>query len=106
MHLTNILATNVERAIASSFELSLDRIGAFGLDQWGFRKRNLIIYLVAQGVLNTTLTLGMLVAIQYIIGQLNMQINQLTEFLKSMQMFANHCKCLEIIKIFAIVLKF
>jgi ATP-binding cassette subfamily B protein len=48
-------------------------------------KNLLIIYLVAQGVLNTTLTLGMLVAIQYIIGQLNMQINQLTEFLKSMQ---------------------
>lgn len=48
-------------------------------------KNLLIIFLVAQGVLATTLTLGMLVAIQYIMGQLNTQINQLSEFLKSMQ---------------------
>jgi ATP-binding cassette subfamily B protein len=60
----------------------IQRAGALFFNE---TKNLLIIYLVAQGVLATTLTLGMLVAIQYIIGQLNTQINQLTEFLKSMQ---------------------
>jgi ATP-binding cassette subfamily B protein len=65
--------------------LKLEQIQRAGALFFNETKNLLIIYLVAQGVLNTTLTLGMLVAIQYIIGQLNMQINQLTEFLKSMQ---------------------
>jgi ATP-binding cassette subfamily B protein len=65
--------------------LKLEQVQRAGALFFNETKNLLIIYLVAQGVLNTTLTLGMLVAIQYIIGQLNMQINQLTEFLKSMQ---------------------
>jgi ATP-binding cassette subfamily B protein len=65
--------------------LKLEQVQRAGAMFFNETKNLLIIYLVAQGVLNTTLTLGMLVAIQYIIGQLNMQINQLTEFLKSMQ---------------------
>lgn len=65
--------------------LKLEQIQRAGALFFNETKNLLIIYLVAQGVLNTRLTLGMLVAIQYIIGQLNMQINQLTEFLKSMQ---------------------
>ena len=62
--------------------LKLEQVQRAGALFFNETKNLLIIYLVAQGVLNTTLTLGMLVAIQYIIGQLNMQINQLTEFLK------------------------
>jgi ATP-binding cassette subfamily B protein len=65
--------------------LKLEQIQRAGALFFNETKNLLIIYLVAQGVLNATLTLGMLVAIQYIIGQLNTQINQLTEFLKSMQ---------------------
>jgi ATP-binding cassette subfamily B protein len=65
--------------------LKLEQIQRAGALFFNETKNLLIIYLVAQGVLATTLTLGMLVAIQYIIGQLNTQINQLTEFLKSMQ---------------------
>ncbi|MFM7091722.1 MAG: peptidase domain-containing ABC transporter, partial [Bacteroidota bacterium] len=65
--------------------LKLEQIQRAGALFFNETKNLLIIYLVAQGVLATTLTLGMLVAIQYIIGQLNSQINQLTEFLKSMQ---------------------
>lgn len=65
--------------------LKLEQIQIAGALFFNETKNLLIIYLVAQGVLATTLTLGMLVAIQYIIGQLNTQINQLTEFLKSMQ---------------------
>jgi ATP-binding cassette subfamily B protein len=65
--------------------LKLEQVQRAGALFFNETKNLLIIYLVAQGVLNTSLTLGMLVAIQYIIGQLNMQINQLTEFLKSMQ---------------------
>lgn len=65
--------------------LKLEQVQRAGAMFFNETKNLLIIYLVAQGVLNTTLTLGMLVAIQYIIGQLNTQINQLTEFLKSMQ---------------------
>lgn len=65
--------------------LKLEQVQRAGALFFNETKNLLIIYLVAQGVLNTTLTLGMLVALQYIIGQLNMQINQLTEFLKSMQ---------------------
>lgn len=65
--------------------LKLEQVQRAGALFFNETKNLLIIYLVAQGVLNTTLTLGMLVAIQYIIGQLNTQINQLTEFLKSMQ---------------------
>ena len=68
-----------------SENLKLEQVQRAGALFFNETKNLLIIYLVAQGVLNTTLTLGMLVAIQYIIGQLNMQINQLTEFLKSMQ---------------------
>jgi ATP-binding cassette subfamily B protein len=65
--------------------LKMEQIQRAGALFFNETKNLLIIYLVAQGVLATTLTLGMLVAIQYIIGQLNTQINQLTEFLKSMQ---------------------
>lgn len=46
-------------------------------------KNLIIVYFVARAVIQTEMTLGMLVAIQYIIGQLNSQINQLLEFMFS-----------------------
>ena len=42
VHLTNILAKIVERAIASVLVPHFDRAGAFGRDQWGFRKNSLV----------------------------------------------------------------
>ena len=48
--------------------------------------RNLLVLLyVSNGVLASTLTVGMLVGVQYIIGQLNSQVNDVLEFLKSAQ---------------------
>ena len=47
VHLTNLLAKIVERAIASLLVPFLDRVGAFGRDQWGFRKRHSVRDLVA-----------------------------------------------------------
>ena len=47
VHLTNILAKIVERAIASVLVPFFDRVGAFGRDQWGFRKRHSVRDLVA-----------------------------------------------------------
>jgi ATP-binding cassette subfamily B protein len=71
--------------VTDTENLKIEQIQRAGALFFNETKNLAIIYLVAQGVLATTLTLGMLVAIQYILGQLNAQINQLTEFLKSMQ---------------------
>lgn len=46
-------------------------------------KNLLIVYFVARAVIQTEMTLGMLVATQYIIGQLNSQVSQLLEFMFS-----------------------
>lgn len=48
-------------------------------------KNLLIIYIVAKSVIESPMTLGMLVAIQYIIAQLNTPLNRLVEFVRSMQ---------------------
>jgi len=48
--------------------------------------KNLVITLVvAKAVIDNTMTLGMLVAILYIIGQLNSPLNKLVDFFRSMQ---------------------
>ena len=47
VHLTNILAKIVERAIASVLVPHFDRAGAFGRDQWGFLKKHSCRDLVA-----------------------------------------------------------
>ncbi len=60
----------------------LQRTGALGINE---TKNLLIVYTVATSVVNGQMTLGMLVAIQYIIGQLNAPINQLVGFIRSMQ---------------------
>jgi len=48
-------------------------------------KNLIIIFLVAQAVIRVEMSLGMLVAVQYIIGAMNAQVNQLIDFLQSMQ---------------------
>ncbi|HMQ59186.1 MAG TPA: peptidase domain-containing ABC transporter [Flavilitoribacter sp.] len=48
-------------------------------------KNLLIIFFVAKAVLEGEMTLGMLVGIQYIVGQLNGPINQFLEFARSFQ---------------------
>jgi len=48
-------------------------------------KNLIIIFIVANAVIAGNMTLGMFVAVMYIIGQLNAPLNQLVEFLRSMQ---------------------
>ena len=58
------------------------RSGAVFLNE---SKNLIIIYMVSEMVIKTEMTLGMLVAIQYILGQLNGPLNRLVEFTKSTQ---------------------
>jgi ATP-binding cassette, subfamily B, bacterial len=60
----------------------LQRAGAMAINEG---KNLLVVFLVAQAVVKTEMTLGMLVAVQYIIGQLNSQINRLVDFMRSVQ---------------------
>ncbi len=79
-----------ERIQARLFRTSISalRIGQIQRTGGAFfneTKNLLITFIVAQSVVNGTMTLGMLLAVQYIIGQLNAPLNQLVEFLRSMQ---------------------
>ncbi|MCB9081610.1 MAG: peptidase domain-containing ABC transporter [Lewinellaceae bacterium] len=65
--------------------LRIEQIQRAGAVFFNETKNLFIIFLVAQAVIETRMTLGMLVAVQYIIGQLNSQINQLVAFLQTMQ---------------------
>jgi ATP-binding cassette, subfamily B, bacterial len=56
--------------------------GAFFINQG---KNILITFLVALAVLNGTLTLGQMVAVQFIIGQLNSPVEQLIQFIQQAQ---------------------
>jgi ATP-binding cassette subfamily B protein len=60
----------------------VQKVGAIAINEV---KNLIIIFFVAKAVIATEMTLGMLVAIQYIIGQLNSQVNQLLEFAFSFQ---------------------
>ncbi|WP_353480983.1 peptidase domain-containing ABC transporter [Haliscomenobacter sp.] len=60
----------------------LQRAGAIAINEG---KNLLIIYLIAQAVVKSQMSLGMLVAAQYIIGQLNSQINRVVDFMQSWQ---------------------
>ncbi len=79
-----------ERAQARSFRTSLrtlrveqiQRSGALFINEF---KNLVIIFLVARAVMNQQMSLGMLVAIQYVIGQLNIQVNQLIYFMRALQ---------------------
>jgi ATP-binding cassette subfamily B protein len=68
-------------------------VASLSLEQWqnggtvfiNELKNILITVLAATAVINGTLTLGMMLAIQYIIGQLNSPLEQLVEFIHNMQ---------------------
>lgn len=79
-----------ERVQAKLFRTSMSalrvqqvqRSGAIFINE---TKNLIIIFLVAQAVIRVEMSLGMLVAVQYIIGAMNAQVNQLIDFLQSMQ---------------------
>ena len=48
-------------------------------------KNILIIFIAAQSVVNGQMTLGMMMAVQYIIGQLNAPVEQMIGFVRSAQ---------------------
>ena len=60
----------------------LQRSGALFINE---SKNIFIIYIVANAVITGSMSLGMLIAIQYIIGQLNAPLNQFVDFIRSMQ---------------------
>jgi len=71
------------RTSISSLRLEqMQRSGATFINE---TKNLLIIFIVAKAVIQNDMTLGMLVAIQYIVGQLNAPINQFVQFVRSMQ---------------------
>jgi len=79
-----------ERVQARLFRVSTDYLS---VDQWqrsgatflNESKNIIIIFIAAKAVIDGNMTLGMLVAIQYIIGQLNAPIDQIVTFIKSAQ---------------------
>ena len=58
------------------------QLGAFFINQ---TKNILIIFYAAQAVLNHSLTLGEMLAIQFIVGQLNLPVEQLIQFMQTAQ---------------------
>ena len=79
-----------ERIQAKLFKLSVKSLtinqfqqgGAFFINQ---SKNILVTFLSAQAVINGELTLGGMLAVQYIIGQLNSPVQQFIQFIQSMQ---------------------
>ncbi len=79
-----------ERMQAKLFRTGMDslRLGQIqrtGASFFNESKNLLILFIVAQAVINGQMSLGMLIAVQYIIGQLNAPLNQLVEFIRNMQ---------------------
>lgn len=60
----------------------IQRSGAVFINE---TKNLLIIFVAAKSVIEGSMTLGMLIAIQYIVSQLNAPLNRLVEFVRSMQ---------------------
>ena len=79
-----------ERVQAKLFRVSTDFLS---VDQWqrsgaaflNEAKNIIIVFIAAKGVIDGNMTLGMLVAIQYIIGQLNAPLDQIVTFIRSAQ---------------------
>lgn len=65
--------------------LSLEQYQSAGASFLNQMKNILIAYLAAKAVLNGTMSLGMMLAVQYIIGQLNAPLNQLVSFIQLAQ---------------------
>ncbi|MCB0593407.1 MAG: peptidase domain-containing ABC transporter, partial [Phaeodactylibacter sp.] len=79
-----------ERIQARLFRTSISslRIGQLqraGASFFNETKNLLITFVVAQAVIKGDMTLGMLLAVQYIIGQLNSPLSNLVDFLREMQ---------------------
>lgn len=62
--------------------MQLQNIGALMIDQ---TKNILITYLCAMSVISGTFTIGMMVAITYVLGQLNGPLYQLSSFIQTLQ---------------------
>lgn len=79
-----------ERVQARLFRTSMSSLW---LDQWqrsgavflNEAKNAVITFIVAKAVIDGNMTPGMLVAVQYIVGQLNAPLNQFVEFIRAMQ---------------------
>lgn len=86
----NSMRANWEKIQARLFKLSgkslsinqWQQSGAFFINEG---KNFLITFLSAQAVINGDMTLGSMMAVQYIIGQLNSPIEQLVGFIQSLQ---------------------
>lgn len=65
--------------------LKLEQYQQIGASFFNELKNILIIFIAAKSVINEQMTLGMLLAVSYIIGQLNAPINQLITFLQLAQ---------------------
>ncbi len=65
--------------------LRIDQMQRSGGNFINESKNLLITFVVAKSVIDGSMTLGMLVAVQYIIGQLNAPLNHLIEFIRSFQ---------------------
>lgn len=65
--------------------LKLDQIQLSGFEIINQLKNILVTFLAALFVVNNSMTLGMLLSISYIIGQMNSPINQLIGFFRSLQ---------------------
>lgn len=81
---------NWERIQAKLFRYSIKSLSLGQMQQAGATfinegKNFIIIFLVAQAVINGQLTLGAMIAIQYILGQLSSPVEQLLGFIQSYQ---------------------
>ena len=79
-----------ERSQARLFRTGMDTMRVDQIQKTGAQfineaKNLLILFFVALQVVEGRMTLGMLVAIQYIIGQLNGPLNQFVDFIRSFQ---------------------
>src|SRR5690606_10144402 len=63
----------------------IDQIQFTGYDLINHLKNILVTYLTARFVVNGEMTIGVLISISYIIGQMNSPINQLVSFFNSLQ---------------------
>lgn len=62
--------------------VQMQQIGGLLIDQ---SKNIIITYIAAQSVINSEMTLGMMLAMQYIVGQMNAPVSQFVSFMQSIQ---------------------
>lgn len=76
---------SVKRFRVSSRALALKQVQRIGSTLLGQMRNVLITYLAARAVLNGEMTLGMMLATQYIVGQLSAPVSNLIEFMHEAQ---------------------